>query len=121
MPNDTTLCFCTLAVPDLVAAEAFYVDVLGLRVSRRYAATVWISLDVDEQRGAGLGLIEDPAMARPSTKTMIDLQVDDLDQVFNRLATRVEVIEPPVRTGWGSYKATIQDPFGNRLGLVARG
>lgn len=121
MPHDTTLCFCTLAVPDLLAAEAFYVETLGLRVSRRYPETVWISLDVDEHRGAGFGLIEDRTMARPSTKTMIDLLVDDLDETFKGLASRVEVIEPPVRTGWGSYKATIQDPFGNRLGLVARG
>ncbi|CRI58572.1 VOC family protein [Pseudomonas sp. CCOS 191] len=120
MRNDTTLCFCTLAVADLEVAEAFYVQVLGLCVSRRYPATVWLSLDVDEHRGAGFGLIEDAQMARPSTKTMIDLQVGDLGEVFERLATLVEVVEPPVLTGWGSYKAIIEDPFGNRLGLVAR-
>ncbi|WP_339434657.1 VOC family protein [Pseudomonas orientalis] len=118
--NDSTLCFCTLAVTDLVAAEQFYVQVLGARVSRRFAPTLWISLDVDGSKGAGFGLIEDPAMPWPSSATMLDFQVADLESTFARLREQVTVIEAPVHTPWGSYKATLQDPFGNRIGLVQR-
>ncbi|WP_256674827.1 VOC family protein [Pseudomonas sp. LD120] len=118
MLNQSTLCFATLAVPDLAAAEAFYVQVLGLQVSRRFAPTRWISLDVDEQGGAGLGLIEDPLMARPSPASMLDLMVSELDALVARMPPQVTLVEAPGPTLWGSYKAVIEDPFGNRLGLV---
>ncbi|WP_025128022.1 VOC family protein [Pseudomonas sp. PH1b] len=118
MLSPSSLCFATLAVPDLAAAEAFYVEVLGLQVSRRFAPTCWISLEVDEQAGAGFGLIEDPLMARPSPASMLDLMVPELDALVARMPPQVMLIEAPGLTPWGSYKAVIEDPFGNRLGLV---
>ncbi|PYY95451.1 VOC family protein [Pseudomonas sp. TKO14] len=118
--SGSTLCFATLAVPDLAAAEAFYVEVLGFRVSRRFAPTRWISLDVDEQGGAGFGLIEDPERPWPSAAVMHDLLVSGLDALIARLPAAVRIIEPPLATLWGSYKAVIEDPFGHRLGLVQR-
>lgn len=116
-----TVGFLTLSVPDVKKAEHFYVQVLGLRVSRRHAPTRWLSLDVDETGGPGLGLMEDEEAAdRPSPGITIDLTVPELDRLFAAIQAKVSVVHAPRHTPWGSYKAVIQDPFGHRIGLVLR-
>jgi len=41
-----------------------------------------------------------------------------LDAYWRGIGDKVEVVSPPRRTPWGSYKAVIRDPSGNRLGFV---
>lgn len=113
----SVICFVTISVPNLVEAEAFYTEVLGFKITRRYAPTTWISLSTDENRGPGFGLIENLEDKRPVTD-MVDFWVNDLDALFSAIKGRVKVIEAPNTVPWGSYKAVIEDPFGNQLGLV---
>lgn len=114
----SSLCFVTLAVPDLGRAERFYVDELGFKVTRRYEPTRWLSLSVDEQNGPGLGLMEDPATVQSPSPDRVDLWVRDLVAFVNGLSNDVQVIHPPRVMPWGSFKAEIKDCFGRRLGLV---
>lgn len=115
--NKSVICFVTISVPNLVEAEAFYTEVLGFKVTRRFAPTTWISLSTDEDRGPGFGLIENSADNRPVTD-MVDFWVNDLDALFSAIKDKVKVIEAPHTVPWGSYKAVIEDPSGNQLGLV---
>lgn len=112
------LCFVTLPVSDLEAAIGFYTEVLGFSVSRRYPATRWVSLDIDETAGGGLGLMETPTAPPPEATVRLDLFVRDLDALWLKLDGRVTVEHAPRRMPWGSYKAVIRDPFGTHLGLV---
>lgn len=114
--NNFKLCFVTLSVNRLAEAERFYVDVLGFHVTRRYEATRWISLSVDEI-GGGFGLIESDS-GRPPPDSTVDFFVTGLDGYWQGIKEKVEILSPPIRTPWGSYKAVIRDPFGNRLGFV---
>lgn len=116
----STLCFVTMAVPDLDQAERFYVDTLGFRVTRRYEPTRWISLSVDEGAGPGLGLMEDRAASAPSTSDVVEFWVSNLTALVDSLPPEVRIVLPPQVVPWGSFKAEIEDCFGRRLGLVQR-
>ncbi|PCI41231.1 MAG: hypothetical protein COB46_04320 [Rhodospirillaceae bacterium] len=115
--NAYKLCFVTLSVSDLRAAEQFYVNILGFKVSRRYAPTNWISLDIDES-GGGLGLVEISNDEDRPSSARVDIFVRGLDQLWTTIESKVTIVSPPCHTPWGSYKAVIQDPFANTLGLV---
>lgn len=112
------LCFVSLPVSDLQAAIDFYTGTLGFSVTREFPATTWVSLDIDEEAGGGLGLIETPVEVPDEAAVRLDLFVRDLDAFWHRIKDRVRAEHAPQRMPWGSYKAVIRDPFGNRLGLV---
>ncbi len=109
--------FVTLVVPDLEAALVFYTGVLGFHVSRRFEPTRWVSLRLDES-GGGLGLIQPPAGARAEGLVLLDLWVQDLDQYWQVIGNKVNIVHAPQVMPWGSYKAVIHDPFGNQIGFV---
>lgn len=117
--DNSIVCFVTITVPDLIEAEAFYTEILGFSVTRRYAPTKWLSLSVDERSGPGFGLIENRETKRPVTD-MVDFWVNDLISLFEAIRHAVKVVEEPQIVPWGSFKAVIEDPFGNQIGLVQR-
>lgn len=110
--------FITLQVNSLPESERFYCDLLGLEVTRRFPPTCWLSLGVDEGRGAGFGLFESETGNAPGASVLLDIYVDDLDALWPRLAGACRVISEPEQTDWGSYKAVVLDPSGNQIGLV---
>ena len=118
MPSRFRVCFVTLEVTSLADAESFYVGILGFGVTRRFDPTRWLSLSVDEGQGGGFGLIEADRSHPFASAGTVDFFVSDLDALWRKIGDKVTVVSPPERTAWGSYKAVVKDPFGNRLGFV---
>ena len=59
--------------------------------------------------------------ARDPLRVMLNLDVDDIEAVYERLKARgVEFTRPPEREPWGGWLATFTDPDGNTLQLLQR-
>lgn len=120
MSSNYAVCYVTLAVSNLERSLAFYQDTLGLAVRLEYEPTRWVAFDM--RGGTGLALMETgPAGAGGSGAAgVVDLWVDDVEALWQRLRDRVPVVRRLERTPWGSHKFIVADPDGNRLGFVAR-
>ncbi len=117
------LSFVTLAVPDLAAARAFYVDGLGwhadlevddvvmLRVADRVVLSLWEQASFESELGpvrAGPGLV-------PVTLAHNVASRDEVDRVLDeaRAAGATEVGQGTARE-WGGYTGYFADPAGIR-------
>jgi catechol 2,3-dioxygenase-like lactoylglutathione lyase family enzyme len=114
-----------IQVKDLAAAEHFYVDVLGLKVTKRWPSedgrserSIWLSVGSGDEFLA----LEACDADRPPTPfrdphgglhlLALRIEVQDRDFWEKRLAAKgVEIVH---RTRWTIY---VRDPEGNRLGL----
>ena len=120
---DQRLSFVTLAVPDLAAARAFYVDGLGwhadlevddvvmLRVADRVVLSLWEQASFETEVGAvrtGPGLV-------PVTLAHNVASREEVDQVLDeaRVAGATEVGQATARE-WGGYTGYFADPAGIR-------
>jgi predicted enzyme related to lactoylglutathione lyase len=52
-----------------------------------------------------------------NSSTIIEFQVDDVDQERERLGERVPVLQEPTTMPWGNRAMMIADPDGNRVNL----
>lgn len=67
--------------------------------------------------GFELGLLPDRATALPGRNRLWG--VKDIDATYGRLiALGAAALEPVTEVGGGIKVAAVQDPFGNRLGLI---
>ncbi|MCA1826526.1 MAG: VOC family protein [Myxococcales bacterium] len=115
-----------IQVKDLAKAERFYVDILGLKVARRWPRedgqagerSIWLSVGAGEEFLA----LEACDAERPPTPFrdphgglhLLALRIDvkERDAWERKLAQlRIEIVH---RTRWTLY---LRDPEGNRLGL----
>lgn len=112
-------------VPDLAAAEAFYVSAFGLRPARRFGG------DAVELLGASapLYLLHKPAgtaaagdakrgYGRHWTPLHCDLVVDDLDAAVLRAVAAGAIQEGPVREAAWGHIVQLADPFGHGWCLI---
>lgn len=98
--------------PDLAAAKAWYSKVLDL--APYFDEPFYVGFSVG---GFELGLLPDghPGVAGPQPLW----GVSDIDATYHRLiALGAVVLEPVTEVGGGIKVAAVQDPFGNRLGLI---
>lgn len=104
-----------LSVGDLDEAEAFYRDVVGLPVAKRFEAMGTILLQIGaETPGLGIRARSDPK----SGDQKIWFEVADARAAAAELADHdVEPLAPPfqIPTGWAFE---IRDPWGNVLGFT---
>ncbi|TKR33159.1 VOC family protein [Luteimonas gilva] len=107
-------------VPDLAAAEAFYVAAFGLNPARRLGihvvellgsgATIYLLEKPVGSRGAGNSL---RGYERHWTPIHCDWVVDDLDAALRRALAAGAQQEGPIReANWGRL-AQLADPFGH--------
>ena len=98
--------------PDLTKAKQWYLDVLG--VPPYFDEPFYVGFSVG---GFELGLIPD---AKPGiTGTQVMWGVHDIDAEFKRLlALGATPLEAVTEVGGGIKVAAVQDPFGNRLGII---
>ena len=98
--------------PDLTKAKQWYSEVLGTPPYFDEAFYVGFSVG-----GFELGLIPDAKPGITGTQAMWGVQ--DIDAEFKRLlalgATQLETV---TEVGGGIKVAAVQDPFGNRLGII---
>jgi len=104
-----------LEVGDLDAAVAFYQDVLGLAVHKRFAPMQMVLFEVgDETPGLGVAAVATPRGGGQK----VWFEVPDARSAADELAARgVQPLAPPalIPTGWAFE---IHDPWGNVLGLT---
>ena len=98
--------------PDLAAAKKWYSTVLGL--TPYFDEPFYVGFSVG---GFELGLLPDgqPGITGPQPLW----GVSDIDATYARLiALGASVLEPVTAVGGGIQVAAVQDPFGNRLGII---
>jgi predicted enzyme related to lactoylglutathione lyase len=99
------------------AMEAFYRDLLELPA--RSTRPGFINFDLKAARLTIAVHSEVAGPARDALRIMVNLEVDGLDQLIERLqAAGVEVIRPPEPEHWGGRIATLADPDGNIIQLL---
>ncbi len=98
--------------PDLAAAKAWYVNVLGQ--APYFDEPFYVGFSVG---GFELGLLPD---ATPGTNGPQPLWgVTGIEAVYSRLLELgARALEPVTAVGDGIKVAAVQDPFGNRLGII---
>jgi catechol 2,3-dioxygenase-like lactoylglutathione lyase family enzyme len=118
-------------VDDPDAALGFYRDTLGLTVTNEVAQDSfrWITLVTDSQPEIQIVLSQPHAgrsqedgdalaalLAKGELRT-VQLRTDDLDKVFDKLASApgVEVVQEPAAQFWGVRDAAVRDPAGNMV------
>jgi catechol 2,3-dioxygenase-like lactoylglutathione lyase family enzyme len=120
-----------VTVDDPDAAIGFYRDTLGLTVLNEVAREGfrWIVLGTDSQPEiqlvlsqphAGRSQEDGDALAALLAKgalSMIQSRSDDLDAIFDKVATAagVEVLQEPVSQPWGVRDFAVRDPAGNMV------
>jgi catechol 2,3-dioxygenase-like lactoylglutathione lyase family enzyme len=120
-----------VAVDDVDAALAFYRDTLGMTVRNDVGngAFRWVTLVTDSQ--PELGIVLSPPHAGRSQEDgdalaallakgvlgMVQLRSDDLDAMFDKIASApgVEVLSEPTNQPWGVRDAAVRDPAGNMV------
>lgn len=98
--------------PDLAAAKKWYTTVLGL--TPYFDEPFYVGFSVG---GFELGLLPDgqPGITGPQPLW----GVSDIDATYARLiALGASELEPVTAVGGGIQVAAVQDPFGNRLGII---
>lgn len=112
-------------VPDLTAAERFYVEAFGLRPTRRFgraavelqgwAAPLYLLENAAGTPGAGGELRR---YTRHWSPVHLDVAVDDIDAALARAVAAGAVVETAVRDeAWGRIVG-LADPFGHGLCLI---
>ncbi|OBU67832.1 glyoxalase [Stenotrophomonas maltophilia] len=125
---DSTACsfIANIDVPDLPAAEAFYVAAFGLRVGRRLGTGAVELLGGPTplyllQNVAGSAATDDGDVRdyeRHWTPLHLDWVVDDIKAALVRAVAAGATVEQPVRDRrWGRI-AALADPFGHGFCLI---
>ncbi len=98
--------------PDLAAAKKWYAEMLGQ--APYFDQPFFVGFSVG---GFELGLLPD---AQPGTGGPQPLWgVADIEAAYARLlALGASALEPVTEVGEGIKVAAVQDPFGNRLGII---
>jgi len=108
----------TITVSNLEKSRLFYEDVLGFEPDSYYEPTRWQCYKSEGR--AYLGIAEDAGYRRSDSKDIINFDVEDLEQLWEKIQGKC-VIETEVgRTPWGSYKFSIRDPDGYRRGFCQK-
>jgi catechol 2,3-dioxygenase-like lactoylglutathione lyase family enzyme len=116
-----TEAYSGLAVNDMQKAREFYGETLGLRTSEEYGL-MWLHL-----AGGRDTLVYEQPDAMPASFTILNFEVDDIDQAVDFLAARgvqferydgVEQDDTAVFREEGPYIAWFKDPSGNLLSVL---
>ena len=116
-----TKAYSGLAVNDLEAARDFYGETLGVRTSEE-SDFMWLHL-----AGGRDTLVYQQPELTPASYTILNFEVDDIDEAVNALAARgvsferyegVEQDDKGVFREEGPYIAWFRDPSGNVLSVL---
>ena len=116
-----TKAYSGLAVNDLEAAREFYGETLGLRTSEEHGL-MWLHL-----AGGRDTLVYQQPEVTPASYTILNFEVDDIDDAVDALAARgvtferyegVQHDDKGVFREEGPYIAWFKDPSGNVLSVL---
>jgi catechol 2,3-dioxygenase-like lactoylglutathione lyase family enzyme len=116
-----TKAYSGIAVSDLQEAREFYGEALGLRTSEEYGL-MWLHL-----AGGRDTLVYQQPDATPASSTILNFEVDDIDEAVDNLGARgvrferydgLEQDDKGVFRQEGPYIAWFKDPAGNVLSVL---
>ena|SRR5215207_6810005 len=116
-----TKAYSGLAVEDMQKAREFYGGTLGLRTSEEYGL-MWLHLAGDRNT-----LVYEQKGLTPASFTILNFEVDDIDQAADKLTERgvrferydhMEQDEKGIFREEGPYIAWFKDPAGNVLSIL---
>jgi catechol 2,3-dioxygenase-like lactoylglutathione lyase family enzyme len=116
-----TKAYSGIAVKELDKAREFYSETLGLRTSEEYGL-MWLHL-----AGGRDTLVYEAPDPTPASFTILNFEVDDIDEAVEALAERgvrferydtTEQNEKGVYREEGHYIAWFKDPSGNVLSVL---
>jgi predicted enzyme related to lactoylglutathione lyase len=119
-----TKAYSGFAVDDLGKAREFYGETLGMKVSTESEENGLITLHLAGDRDTLVYLKPDFA---PATYTILNFEVDDIDQAVDALSTRgvslerydgFEQDEKGIARGQGPAIGWFKDPAGNILSVL---
>ncbi|PMD92394.1 glyoxalase/bleomycin resistance/extradiol dioxygenase family protein [Siphonobacter sp. BAB-5405] len=100
------------AAPDLEQTKAWYTDFLG--IAPYFDEPFYVGYNVG---GYELGL--DPHLAPAKGSPVTYWGVEHINEVYQSLLEKgAKSLEEPQEVGGGIFVATLQDPFGNTLGII---
>ena len=117
-----TKAYSGFAVPDVEKAREFYGEVLGIRTSEDYGM---LTLHLED--GDRPTLVYPKPDHTPATYTILNFQVDDIEQAVDALAEKGVSFERypdapqddrGIMRGEGPYIAWFTDPAGNMLSVL---
>ena len=105
-------------VKDLEKAKEWYITHLGFSVAASWPPEKPNYIHFDSEGGATFAIMESeeyPSHGR------FNFDVSDVDLLWEKLKTKVEIVEELFSTPYGTKKFTIKDLDGNELGFVEEG
>jgi len=93
----------TITVSNLEKSKQFYEEILGFEPGRAY-----------------LGICEVSNYQRKESNDIINFDVENIEQFWEKIKEHVDVETELGKTSWGAYKFVIRDPDGNRLGFAEK-
>ena len=112
---NTRLTHVRANVSDLHKAVEWYENILGFKCNGMDINERWAYADFANDGGAVFAIAV--AGTVPSGGRF-NFDVDDVDQLWEKLKDKVCVIQPIETMPYGTRKFTIKDPYGNELGFV---
>jgi predicted enzyme related to lactoylglutathione lyase len=117
----STKAYSGFAVDDMDKAREFYAGTLRLRTSEDHGQ-MWLHLAGERDT-----LVYEQPEARPASYTILNFEVDDIDEAVRQLIARgvrferyddIEQDENGIARGVGPYIAWFKDPAGNVLSVL---
>lgn len=91
-----------------MASRKFYEEILGFKPNGYYEPTKWQSFECGDNMFFALG-------EAPGSMDETTFEVDGIEEYWERIKAKVEVVFPLEKTPWGSYRFVIKDIDGNIL------
>ena len=102
-------------VVDLSRAVEWYTETLGFEVHEYWPPEKPDYVDFVSSEGATFSVM----VAKPvPTGGRFNFRTSNVEDLWNELKTKVDIVEPLFDTAYGTRKFTIRDPDGNELGFV---
>ena len=114
----TRLTHVRINVSNMARAVDWYESVLGFEPEGGWPRENPTYLGFSAAEGAVFSIMEVPT---GKSYGRLNFLVEDVDELWERLRKRAEIVEPLADTPWGTRKFTIADPDGNELGFVQAG
>lgn len=101
-------------VSDINKALKWYEEILGFENDGGWPLENPTYYDFVSEVGAKFAIME---VKSDKSRSRLNFQVDNIDELWDKLKDKVEIIEPIFDTPWGTRKFTIKDLDGNELGF----
>jgi len=101
-------------VSNIERALAWYEDVLGFEADGRWPLDKPTYMSFKSAGGAVFSIME----GKIGSCGRMNFNVENIDELWEQLKDKVDIVEPLFNTPWGTRKFTIKDLDGNELGFV---